>query len=139
MPKEHISAPTFPAPEWFKVLGDAVAADRELAVIGRWCTVDLVLVIGEEIVLIRLREGKIAEAVPDPDIGASWDVTLRGTEENWREFLRPIPRPFYTDLLAMNSRVPSFSVEGDRHAFVRHLRTLGRIFTIAQSIGTGHA
>ncbi len=34
----------------------------------------------------------------------------------------------------MNSRVPTFSVEGDRHAFVRHLRTITRIFRIAQTL-----
>ncbi len=139
MSQEHHTAPAFPNLEWFDVLREAAAADPELAVVGRWCTLDLALVIGQETIVIRLEEGRICEVLPNPDIGASWDVTLRGREEDWAAFLRPIPWPFYTDLLAMNSRVTSFSIEGDRRQFVRHLRALGRIFAIAQSMGTKHA
>ncbi len=139
MSRECHITPAFPNLEWFDALREAAAADPELAVVGRWCTLDLALVIGQETIMIRLEEGRIREVLPNPDIGASWDVTLRGRKEDWVAFLRPIPRPFYTDLLAMNSRVTSFSIEGDRRQFVRHLRALGRIFAIAQSMGKKHA
>jgi hypothetical protein len=39
----------------------------------------------------------------------------------------------------MNSRIPSFSIEGERRTFVRHLRALTRIFGLAQRMGSGHA
>jgi hypothetical protein len=129
----------FPTLEWFEDLRSAAASDPELAVVGQWCTIDLALVVGEKTLLLHLREGSIGEIVANPDIGTSWDVTLRGTKEDWDTFLRPTPPPLYTDLLAMNSRVPSFSIEGNRRKFVRHLRALGRIFAIAQAIGAGHA
>jgi len=131
--------PVFPERGWCETLRAAVARDAELAVIGRWCTLDLALVAGEEIVLLRVEEGKIAEVIPEPDIGASWSVTLRGTREDWLTFLQPVPPPFYQDLLAMNGRVPSFTIEGDRKMFVRHLHALARIFRIAQEIGGGRA
>jgi hypothetical protein len=131
------SRPVFPAGEWFESLREAVAADAEMGVIGRWCDLDLALAVDEELVLLVIRAGKIAEVVPDPGLGASWDVTLRGTLEDWTTFLRPVPPPFYTDVLAMNSRVPSFGIEGDRRAFVRHLRALGRLFDLARRLGAG--
>ncbi len=134
-----IGAPTFPEAGWFEALREAVADDAELSVTGRWCTLNVALVVGEETVLLCLHEGKIAEATPNPGIGASWSVTLRGTLEDWRTFLQPEPPPFYQDLLAMSRRVPSFSIEGDRKAFVRHLRVMRRLFEIAQSIGAGRA
>ena len=126
---------TFPDAQWFEALRDAVADDAELSVTGRWCTLNVALVVGEETVLLRLREGKVAEAIPNPDIGASWSVTLRGSPEDWRTFLQPEPPPFHHDLLAMNTRVPSFSIEGDRKAFVRCLRVLRRVFEISQKLG----
>ena len=129
----------FPEAGWFEALREAVATDAELAVIGRWCTLDLAVVIDEQTVLLCLRGGKIAGIGDDPDIGASWSVTLRGKLEDWLTFLQPMPPRFYTDLLAMNSRVPSFTVEGDRRMFVRHLHALGRIFRIAQQMGSGRA
>ncbi|HET7478078.1 MAG TPA: hypothetical protein VFJ72_01050 [Rubrobacteraceae bacterium] len=129
----------FPEKEWFEALRAAVARDPELAVIGRWCDLDLALAIDGELVLLRIRAGKIAETVFTPDLGASWTVTLRGTLEDWRAFLQPMPPPFYSDLLAMNSRVSSFSIEGDRRTFVRHLRSIGRVFALAQRIGDKRA
>jgi hypothetical protein len=136
-----VTAPqtVFPSREWFESLRQAVAEDAEMGVIGRWCDLDLALAADEELVLLLIRAGKIAEVVPGPDLGASWDVTLRGTLEDWRRFLRPVPPPFYTDVLAMNSRVPSFGIEGNRGVFVRHLRALGRIFDLARRLGGGGA
>jgi hypothetical protein len=133
----NLARSSFPGRGWFEALREAVAADAELKVIGRWCTLDLALVADEETVLLRLEEGRISEVVPEPDISVSWHATLRGAREDWLTFLQPIPPPFYTDLIAMNGRVPSFSIEGDRRAFVRHLRALGRVFRIAQEIGDG--
>ena len=129
----------FPRKEWFEALREVVAADAEMGVIGRWCDLDLALAVDGETVLLVIRAGKVAEILPAPDLGASWDVTLRGTLEDWRTFLRPVPPPFYTDVLAMNSRVPSFGIEGNRGVFVRHLRALGRIFDLARRLGSGGA
>ena len=135
MAQERLAAPAFPAPEWFETLQYAAAVDQELALIGRWCTLDIALVVGEQIVLLRIRDGSVVEVNSNPDIGASWDVTFRGTETDWQTFLQPIPPPFYTHRPAMNSRVQSFSIEGNRRKFVRHLRAISRIFRIAQRIG----
>jgi len=136
----HGSVPApFPEAGWFEALRGAAAADDELAVIGRWCTLDLAFAVDKEMIVLRLREGRISEVIFDPDIGSSWSVTLRGTREDWRTFLQPTPPPFYSDLLAINSRVPSFSIEGDRKTFVRHLRALGRLFEIARRIGDSRA
>lgn len=131
--------PPFPERGWFESLQEAVAADAEMEVIGRWCELNLALAIDDDLVLLRIRAGKIVDVVFAPDIGASWSVTLRGKLEDWRTFLQPVPPPFYTDVLAMNSRVPSFGIEGDRGFFVRHLRALGRIFDLARRLGAGHA
>jgi hypothetical protein len=129
-----IGVPTFPEAGWFEALRGAVADDAELSVTGRWCTLNVALMVGEETILLRLDKGKLAEVIPEPGIDASWTVTLRGSPEDWRAFLRPEPPPFHHDLLAMNTRVPSFSIEGDRKAFVRHLRVLRRVFEIAQKL-----
>ena len=101
---------------------------------GAGAPLDLALVADGETVLLRLREGRIAAFVRDPGMSDSWSVTLRGRTDDWLTFLQPEPPPFYNDLLAMNSRVPSFSIEGDRRSFVRHLRCLTRLFRVAQLV-----
>ena len=77
--------------------------------------------------------------IAEPDTNDSWSFTLVGAREDWRNFLQEEPPPFYHDLLAMEVRVPTFSIEGDHHAFVQHLRTVKRIFRIARSLGAGNA
>jgi hypothetical protein len=124
----------FPERGWFEAWREAVAADAELGAIGRRCSLDLALVADGKMVLLRVREGLISEFVPDPGMADSWSVTLRGRRDDWLTFLQPEPPPFYNDLLAMNSRVPSFSIEGDRRSFVRHLRCLTKLFRVAQLV-----
>lgn len=135
MRAQSASSTGFPAAGWFEALRSAAAEDAELAHIGRWCTLDVALVVDDELVVLGLRRGRIEEILVAPDIGVSWDVTLRGTSNDWETFLQKEPPPLYTDLLAMNSRIQSFSIEGDRRKFVRHLRALGRLFAIAQTVG----
>lgn len=139
MNRENNIHPIFPDRHWFEALRKTVAQDTELAVIGRWCTLDLALAVDEETVLMRIEGGRISEILMEPDIGVSWSVTLRGARQDWLVFLQPVPPPFYSDLLAMNSRIPSFGIEGDRKLFVRHLHALGRIFRLAQQMGSSHA
>ncbi len=125
----------FPDLDWFEAWRTSVAGDRELAVFGRWCNIGFAVRVGEEIFLVRLREGEISEVTPEPDTNDSWSFMLAGSPEDWTAFLQQTPPPFYNDLLAMDVRVPNFSIEGDQHVFVQHLRTMKRIFRIAQALG----
>ena len=125
----------FPALGWFEAWRTAVAGDSELAIFGKWCNIRFAVKVGEEIFVVRLREGEISEVIPDPDMNDSWSFTLAGSPADWTAFLHHTPPPFYHDLLAMNVRVPTFSIEGDRHTFVQHIRTMKRIFRIAQILG----
>lgn len=125
----------FPAREWFEAWQTAVAGDRELSVFGKWCNIGFAIKVGEEVFLVRLHEGEISEVVMEPDTNDSWSFTLAGAPEDWTAFLQQTPPPFYHDLLAMNVRIPTFSIEGDQHTFVQYLRTIKRIFRIAQTLG----
>ena len=126
----------FPSLSWFEALQDSVAEDRELAVSGRWSTLNFALQVGDDVFLVRLREGRIEKIVPEPGGGESWSFALVGSPEDWRRFLQESPPPSYHDPLAMDVRVPTFSIEGDQHVFIQHIRTVKRIFRIAQSLGT---
>lgn len=125
----------FPDHDWFEAWQAAVAEDQELAVMGRWSTLNFALRVGTDVFLVRLREGKIEEVTTESDMNDSWSFTLAGAPEDWSSFLQKNPPPFYHDLLALNVRVPTFSIEGDRHAFVQHIRTIKHLFRIAQSLG----
>ena len=125
----------FPDREWFETWRAAVSDDRELSVIGKWSTLNFALRVNEDVFMVRLREGKVEEVTAEPDMNDSCDFTLVGTLEDWKNFLREEPPPFYHDLLAMNVRIPTFSIEGDLHAFIQHIKTVKRLFQVAQLLG----
>lgn len=126
---------TFPSLSWFEALQDVVSEDRELAIFGKWSTLGFALRVGERDFFVRVREGRIEGIVAEPDEGHC-SFTLVGAPEDWETFLQETPPPFYHDLLAMNVQVPTFSIEADQHAFMQHIKTIKRIFRIAQSLGT---
>jgi len=132
---EEAGTTMFADPAWFKLLQDAVAKDCELAVFGRWSTLSFALQVGETVFLIRLLNGKIEEILKEPDTSDSWSFKLSGSPEDWKAFLQETPPPFHHDLLAMNARISTFSIEGDWHTFVQHIRVVKRIVRIARSLG----
>ena len=85
--------------------------------------------------MVRLREGKIEEIVADANAEDSSSFTLSGTPGDWEAFLQETPPPFHHDLLAMNVRVDTFSIDGDWQRFLQHIRIVKRIFRIAQCLG----
>ncbi|HZY65399.1 MAG TPA: hypothetical protein VFE21_05935 [Rubrobacteraceae bacterium] len=81
----------FPSLSWFEALQDNVAEDRELAVSGRWSTLNFALQVGEDVFLVRLREGRIEEIIQEPGGSESWSFAFVGSPEDWRRFLQKSP------------------------------------------------
>lgn len=128
-------AAAFPSDEWFCSLAKAMRDDRELGVIGHGLSLDLGLRRGEETYLLRLRGGRLVAT--EPVSNGSEDApefVISAPPEAWREFLKAEPPPFYNHPLAMASRVPGVSLEGDLTVFVRHLRALNRVFELARCV-----
>jgi hypothetical protein len=117
--------------EFFNRWIAASAKDPELSVIGRYLTLRLGIVCRPTIYCIELQAGTIVEARP---IGSAedLDVVLSGSETDWARFMVEEPRSGYNDIIGMDRVLDSFSIEGDRTLFIRHLRGLSRLLRIAQ-------
>lgn len=128
----------FPSGEWFDLLSMAMRDDRELGVIGHGLSLDLGLRCGEDTYLLRLRGGCLPEVEPvRNDSEDSPDFVLSAPLEAWQKFLRAEPQPFHNHPLAMASRVPGASLDGDLTVFVQHLRALNRMFELARAVENG--
>lgn len=133
-------AAIFPSTQWFGSLARAMREDPELGAIGRGLSLDLGVRCGENAYLLRLREGQLESAEPlAGDPRPAPEFTICAPPEAWREFLKPEPPPFYNNPVAMASRVPGASLEGDITVFVRHLRALNRVFELARGVESGRA
>jgi hypothetical protein len=62
-----------------------------------------------------------------------WDFTISGDSESWNEFLKPYPKPFYHNLIAMVNKIEAVSMTGNRLIAMQQIRCLTRIFDLIQT------
>lgn len=93
-------------------LPDLVNGDARLVRRGRALTTRFLVEAGAGAWLVHVREGRIDKVEAGPFRMASWSFALRGTEEGWEKFWRPVPPPFYQDLFGL-LRQQELRFEGD--------------------------
>jgi len=90
-------------------LRDRVNRDAEFGLAARSWNATLRLDVGSASHSLRFDDGSLA-AVEACDGEAACDLFVTASEEDWRELLAPVPRPYYQDLfgsqLHHNVRLP---------------------------------
>lgn len=107
---------------------EAVNRDGEFQIAGRFLDAALKLQFGEEALLLRFRDGKLT-SIGEPTLFDSADVTIRGPIASWREFLKPLPKPFFHDMFAAIVR-EEFDWAGDSETFFAYYGAFRRMFQI---------
>jgi len=73
-------------------IASAANADGEFKLAARFWSAAIRLEVGSDAYLMRMREGRISEfSKADP---SKWDVKISAPESDWRELLKPVPKPF---------------------------------------------
>lgn len=102
-------------------------SDSEFTLAARLWNADIRLEVGSDAYLLRIREGRIGEfSKANP---SKWDAKISAPESDWRELLRPTPKPFYQDLMAAMTR-QNFKLEGDMLGFNPYYRAICRLFEL---------
>jgi hypothetical protein len=117
---------------------DAFAAslnkDPEFAVACRFFNGSMKLEMGDEPVLLTFRDGKLTELGVADTFDAA-DVAIKGSEDDWREFLQPIPKPFYHDMFAAVVR-EGFEWSGDVVTLFAYYGAFRRMFDVMRDNAT---
>jgi hypothetical protein len=94
-------------------LAEAANLDEEFRIAARLWSATLRLEADGEAQRIRIEDGRVTGAGPAGEPGAAQgEVLIAAPAADWREFLAPVPRPFYQDLWGALSH-HGFRVEGD--------------------------
>ena len=105
--------------------GDAWLTHR-----GRFLDVSLMLEVGDDQYLIRIREGGVESVERGPFVMSRWTFALRASAQAWGTFWSASPPPGYHDLVAM-MKFKRLRLEGDPYPFMTHIRyfkdLLGRL------------
>jgi len=81
---------------WDELQG-RVNDDSEFRLAARFWNATLRLDVGRASHRLRFEEGALAEVAPCP-ADAPCDLFIGASDDDWRELLAPVPRPFYQDL-----------------------------------------
>jgi len=82
-------------------LQELVNADAALMRRGRWTNADMLIEAGVRRWLVAIRAGRIEAVRPVEKAVAPFDFAIRGSEEAWAEFWKPMPKPRHHDLIAL--------------------------------------
>ena len=83
--------------------------------------VDMLVQFDNVPVIVRVRDGCVAEIVEKGVALQSWDFAVKGSAEGWSQFWLATPPAGWHDLLALNKR-GAFTIEGHLHPLMAHLQ-----------------
>ena len=98
----------------------------------RWagnCDFAMLLGIGDEEFLIRVRDGAVAAVEAFDGRIRSWDFAIRGPQSAWKAFWAAVPEPTFHDLIAMRA-CGHITIEGSLHAFFANILYVKRLLEL---------
>ena len=105
---------------WCEMLAQKVNVDERLVWRGRHVSTSFLLQVNQAEYLIQIVDGRIASVKKGPFPIADWVFALRASEAAWAEFLQPIPKPGFHDVMAM-LKLKHLKMEGDLYPLMSHL------------------
>ncbi|NBT39813.1 MAG: hypothetical protein EBT20_05075 [Alphaproteobacteria bacterium] len=104
----------------FEQLIAAQHADPRILPLGRGLTTKLIVGMSQDEWLVSIHDGIIIDVSKGPFVMASAHFSIMADEEAWIEFMQPIPKPGYHDLMALLRR-KRLQVHGNLQPFMTHL------------------
>jgi hypothetical protein len=115
-------------------LSDLVNVDEALVRRGRFLTTDFLVEVGETPYHVSVERGRIASVTRGPVLMRPWRFAIRASEDAWREFWQPVPRPGYHDLFAL-TRFGRARIEGDLQPLMANLRYVKDVLAAPRRLG----
>ncbi len=104
-------------------LKDLVNEDAALVRRGQWFSADMLVEIGDERHIVKIRAGRIEEIAPADLLAMDYDFAIRAPADAWAEFWKPVPKPRHHDVMAL-IREGKMRIEGDLEKMLANMLTL---------------
>ncbi len=107
--------------------------DPEFTIAARDWNMKLRIDVGDTPYVVEIRDGRITSFAAVDSAQASrvrHDALIAAPIDDWREFLRPAPRPFFQDLFAALEREHFRLEAGDPFHFLAYYPAARRLFDI---------
>ena len=103
----------------------------------RWaknCAFDLLLGVGDEHHIIKVRDGQIAAVGDRPAKLTSWDFAIAGPAASWQAHWAPVPAPTFHDIIAMRT-AGHITIEGELTGFFANILYVKRMLELPRTKG----
>ena len=112
-----------------QALPGAVAGDGNLQRIGRRCTVECLIAVGDAHYHLSIERGRVSSVTRGPLRMRAWTFAVRAERDAWLWFWSETPPPGFNDVFAMTSRGHA-QIDGDVGPLLEHLRYLKAILAL---------
>jgi DsbC/DsbD-like thiol-disulfide interchange protein len=108
-------------------------ADPEFRLAARYWNTTLSLESPSHALRVEIADGQIANC-REGEAGEPATITVAGPDDGWAQFLAPVPRPFYQDLLGGCVQHHGFTVAGDLLALSAYYQATQRLFAVMRTL-----
>lgn len=113
-------------------LGDAMAADPELGVVGKFFTCSFLLGCDDRRYVLRMRNGTLDRLLVDPHPTEPWQFAIKAPSDTWHRFLQANPPAEFHDIWAA-AWLGHMTLEGDMKVFMQHHMALWRTLKLLRA------
>ena len=82
---------------------------------------------------VEISEGRVAHC-REGEAGEPATITVTAPDDGWTQFLAPVPRPFYQDLLGGCVQHHGFAVAGDLLTLSSYYQATQRLFAVMRAL-----
>ncbi len=119
-------------------LKDLVNEDAALVRRGQWFTADMLVEVGDERRIVKIRSGRIEEIQRADLLAMDYDFAIRAPAEAWAEFWKPVPKPRHHDVMAL-IREGKMRIEGNLEKMLANMLTLKLMLEKPRQLANGDA
>jgi hypothetical protein len=112
---------------------ERINGDPEFGIAAQFMSQDILIGVGDEQCIIRVREGVITEMALNPSPIDKWDFFIRAPEKGWKFFLKPFPPPFYQGFFTAAMR-EDFRFGGNVEALFAYYWAVQRMLTVIREL-----
>lgn len=115
-------------------LAERVNGDERLRRLGRFCTTEFLIEVGDVPYHVAVEQGRIRSVEKGPFRMRSWSFAIRASEASWKAFCAAVPRPGFHDIFAMTS-CGHARIEGDMAPLLHNLRYVKEVLATMREKG----
>ena len=108
-------------------------ADPEFRLTARYWNATLSLESPASALRVEIADGQVA-GCRESAAGQPATITVVASDQGWQQFLAPVPRPFYQDLLGGCVQHHGFTVTGDMLALSAYYQAAQRLFAVMRAL-----